>query len=113
MVAANREFARNYPVATKRALRAFLKANELCSLDPQGSARLLVEKGYESNYSYALQTLQDIPYGTWRNYDPEDTLRFYSLRFRDAGMIRNTPQDIIVKGTDWRFLNELRQELKA
>ena len=31
MVAANREFVRKYPVATKRALRAILKATDICA----------------------------------------------------------------------------------
>ena len=113
MVGAHREFVQNYPIATKRALRAILKANQLCSLEPKRMARFLVDGGYESNYDYALQTLQDVPYGAWRTYDPEDTLRFYSLRLRDAGMVKSTPQEIIARGTDWRFLDELKNELKA
>ena len=64
-------------------------------------------------YDYALQTLIEVPYGTWRDYDPEDTLRFYALRLHEAGMIRSGPNTIIAEGTDWRFLNELRRELKA
>jgi NitT/TauT family transport system substrate-binding protein len=28
-------------------------------------------------------------------------------------MIKFTPQKIIADGTDWRFLNELRRELKV
>jgi len=28
-------------------------------------------------------------------------------------MIKSSPQKIIAEGTDWRFLNELRRELKA
>jgi NitT/TauT family transport system substrate-binding protein len=28
-------------------------------------------------------------------------------------MIKSTPQKIIAQGTDWRFLNELKKELKA
>jgi len=28
-------------------------------------------------------------------------------------MIRSSPQKIIAQGTDWRFLNELKKELKA
>jgi hypothetical protein len=47
-----------------------------------------------------------------REYDPEDTVRFYALRLREAGMIRSTPQKIIAQGTDWQFLNELKKELK-
>jgi NitT/TauT family transport system substrate-binding protein len=28
-------------------------------------------------------------------------------------MIKSTPQKLIAQGTDWRFLNELKKELKA
>ena len=54
-----------------------------------------------------------MPYSKWREYDPEDTVRFYALRLREAGMIKSSPQKIIAEGTDWRFLNELERELKA
>ena len=30
-----------------------------------------------------------------------------------SGMIKSTPQQIIAEGTDWRFLNEIKRELKA
>jgi NitT/TauT family transport system substrate-binding protein len=49
----------------------------------------------------------------WRVYDPEDSVRFYALRLREAGMIKSTPQRLIAQGTDWRFLNELKKELKG
>ena len=45
--------------------------------------------------------------------DAEDTVRFYALRLHEAGMIKSDPNTIIAKGTDWRFLNELKRELKA
>ena len=106
------EFIRKYPVATKRALRAILKAADLCAREPERAARFLVDKGYTQSYDYALQTMQDVVYGKWREYDPEDTVRFYALRLHEAGMIKSTPQKIIAQGTDWRFLNELKQELK-
>jgi hypothetical protein len=32
---------------------------------------------------------------------------------RDVGLIKSTPQKIIADGTDWRFLDELKRELKA
>ena len=51
--------------------------------------------------------------GRWREADPEDTLRFHALRLHELGMIKNTPQKIIAQGTDWRFLKELKRELKA
>ena len=60
-----------------------------------------------------LQALGELPYDKWREYDPEDTLRFYALRLHEAGMIKSTPQRIIAEGTDWRFLTEVRRELKA
>jgi NitT/TauT family transport system substrate-binding protein len=66
-----------------------------------------------ARYETTIQTLREIPYGTWREYSPEDALRFYALRMRDVGMLNSTPQQIIAKGTDWRFLNELKRELKA
>jgi NitT/TauT family transport system substrate-binding protein len=69
--------------------------------------------GAGSRYEYALQTLTEIQYRAWRNYDPADTMRFYALLLREAGMIRSTPREIIAQGTDWRFLNELKRELKA
>jgi NitT/TauT family transport system substrate-binding protein len=111
IVGANREFARRHPIATKRALRAILKAVQFCSAEPERAARLVADKGYR--YDYALQTMKEIRYAKWREYDPEDAIRFYSLRLREAGFIRATPNRIIAEGTDWRFFNELKRELKG
>jgi NitT/TauT family transport system substrate-binding protein len=113
MVAGNREFVRTRPVATKRALRAILKAADICALEPERAARFLVDKEYVQRYDYALQVMQELPYGKWREYDPEDTIRFYALRLHEAGMIKSTPQKLIAQGTDWRFFNELKKELKG
>ena len=113
MVIGNREFVRKHPVATKRALRAILKGVEICAVEPERAARLLVDKGYTKQYDYALQSLKEIPYGRWREYDPEDTVRFYSLRLHEAGLIKSSPQKIIAQGTDWRIWKELKKELKA
>jgi NitT/TauT family transport system substrate-binding protein len=111
MVVASRDFVNNNPVATKRALRAILQATDSVAREPERAARLMVDKGYTPNYAYALKAMQDIPYNKWREYDPADTLRFYALRLRDAGMIKSSPDELIAKGTDWRFLNELKKEL--
>jgi NitT/TauT family transport system substrate-binding protein len=113
MVIGNREFVRKHPVATKRALRAILKGVEICAVEPERAARLVVDKGYTKQYEFALQSLKEIPYGRWREYDPEDTVRFYSLRLHEAGMIKSSPQKIIAQGTDWQFLRELKKELKG
>jgi NitT/TauT family transport system substrate-binding protein len=113
MVAGNREFVRKYPAATKRALRAVLKAVNICAVEPDQAARSLVDKKYTANYDSVLQVLNELPYGKWREYDPEDTVRFYALRMNEVGMIRASPQKIIAQGTDWRFLRELKKELKT
>jgi NitT/TauT family transport system substrate-binding protein len=110
---AHSEFVQRYPIATKRVLRAILKGADLCASDPSRAARMIVDGGFTSSYEYASQTLSELPYGVWREYDPEDTLRFYALRLREVGMIKATPQKIIAEGADWRFLNELKRELKA
>jgi NitT/TauT family transport system substrate-binding protein len=111
MLVGNVDFVRSNPVATKRVVRAILRATELCASDPTLAAQRLVERKYVSRYDYALQTLQDVPYGKWRDYDPEDTVRFYALRLHEIGMIRSSPHKIVVNGTDWRFLNEVKREL--
>jgi NitT/TauT family transport system substrate-binding protein len=115
MLAGNRDFVRRHPVATKRAMRAILKAADLCASEPACAARLLVDGGFTPSYDDALQTLKlkDVAYDRWREYDPEDTIRFYTLRMRDAGFIKSTPHQIIAENTDWRFLDELERELKA
>jgi NitT/TauT family transport system substrate-binding protein len=113
VVAGNREFVRKHRVATKRAVRAILKAADLCGREPERAARLLIGKGHTNNYEHLLQALKEIPYGNWREYNPEDTMRFYALRLHEVGMIKSSPQKIIAEGTDWRFLNEIKKELKG
>jgi NitT/TauT family transport system substrate-binding protein len=112
-VIANRDFMHRHPVATKRALRAILKATDMCAAQPERAARTIVDKGFTARYDYAVQAMTAIPYDKWRVYDPADTLRFYALRLREAGMIESTPQKILASGTDWRFLDELKKELKG
>jgi NitT/TauT family transport system substrate-binding protein len=113
MLAGRSEFVRKYPIATKRVTRAILKAADLCATEPARAARLLVDGGFTERYDYALQTLSGLPYDKWRDFDAEDTIRFYALRLRETGFIKSSPQKIITDGTDWRFLNELKRELKA
>jgi len=112
MLAGNREFVRRHPVATKRALRAILKAADVCGTAPEQAARFIVDKGFTPRYDYALQAIKDLPYGQWREYSPEDTVRFYALRLHEVGMLKSSSQRLIAQGTDWRFFSELKQELK-
>jgi NitT/TauT family transport system substrate-binding protein len=109
----NRDFVRDHPIATKRYLRAILKAADICATEPERAAQQLVDGGFTERYDYALQTLTELPYASWREFDPEDSLRFYALRLHDVDMIKSSPNALIAQGTDWRFLNELKRELKA
>jgi NitT/TauT family transport system substrate-binding protein len=113
MVGAHRDFVQKHPMATKRALRAILKAADICAMDPERAAGFIVSRGYTGAQHYAAQALREIPYARWREYDPEDTVRFYALRLHEVGMIKSTPQQLIAQGTDWRFFNELKRELKG
>jgi NitT/TauT family transport system substrate-binding protein len=109
-VVANRDFVQKNPIATKRALRSILKATDVCALQPDRAARFLVDKGFTDNFDYALEAMQDIPFNRWREYDPIDTMRFYALRLREAGLIKSSPDEIIGRVTDWRFLDEIKKE---
>ena len=113
LLAANREYIRKYPVATKRVLRAIMKAADFCASDPTRVARQIVDSGFTPSYDYALQTLKEIPYARWREYDPEDAVRFYALRLREAGLVKSNPNKILTDGADWRHWNELKRELKS
>lgn len=113
MISATTDYVNRYPIATKRVLRAILKTADLCVSDPEWVAQQMVDRDFVPSYDYALQTLKEIRYDRWREFDPEDSLRFYALRMQETGMIKSSPQEIIAEGTDWRFLNELKRELKG
>jgi NitT/TauT family transport system substrate-binding protein len=113
MISANPDYVSKYPVATKRILRAMLKAADLCASNPTLVAQQLVDRGFLPSYDYAAQTLVDIRYDRWREYDSEASLLFYALRMHEIGAIKSSPEKIIADGTDWRFLNELKRELKT
>jgi NitT/TauT family transport system substrate-binding protein len=111
-LATRRDYVARKPIATKRVIRAMLKAADLCASEPEWAARRLVDGGFVDNYEYALQTLNDNPYAHWRDYDAEDTVRFYALRLHEVG-VKKLRQRIIADGTDFRFFYEVKRELKA
>jgi NitT/TauT family transport system substrate-binding protein len=112
MLAGHSEYVAKYPVATKRAVRALLKAVDLCATNPDEVARIATGSGRSSQY--ALQTISsDVRYDRWRDFDPDDTLRFYALRMQETGLIAVSPAEILERGADWRFFNELKKELKT
>jgi len=113
MTVASREFVRKHPVATKRALRAIVKATDVCAAEPEQVARILIDRGFAKNYDATLQVLREVPYRRWREYDSADTIRFMALRMHEAGVIKSSPQKLIAEGTDWSFLNKLKTEFKG
>ena len=46
MLFGSREFVRDHPIATKRYLRALLKAADLCAAEPERAAQRLVDGGF-------------------------------------------------------------------
>jgi NitT/TauT family transport system substrate-binding protein len=114
MLAGTNEFVQRYPVATKRVLRALLKAVDFCQSDPEAAVKTVVASGFGSREDYIREAFgTEVLYDKWREYDPEDSIRFYALRLQETGLIKADPQKIIANGTDWRFLDELKQELKT
>jgi NitT/TauT family transport system substrate-binding protein len=110
------DFVRRYPIATKRVVRAVVRATEICAAKPDWVAQRLMDRGFVYGYAligqdYVRQGVVEVDYRSWRDYDLEDTVRFYALRLRELGMIKSSPDKIIATGTDWRFIKEVRQEL--
>jgi NitT/TauT family transport system substrate-binding protein len=106
----NVDFVRRNPMATKRVVRAMMRATDICAAKPDWVAQRLVDHGFTPRYDYARQGLDDVSYRSWRDYDSEDAVRFYALRLRELGMIKSSPDKIIATGTDWRFIKEVRRE---
>ena len=111
MLIGNVDFVRRNPIATKRVVRAMMRATDICAAKPDWVAQRLVDRGLTPRYDYARQGLDDVSYRAWREYDAEDAVRFWALRLREIGMIKSSPDKIIATGTDWRFLKEVRKEL--
>jgi NitT/TauT family transport system substrate-binding protein len=113
MLYGNAEFVRKNPIATMRVLRAVLKASDLCAAQPEAAAKTLVDNKVIDDYDRAVEVIRELPYDRWREYDPEDTMRFYALGLHEAGLVKSAPNKVIADGTDWRFLNEVKRGLKG
>jgi NitT/TauT family transport system substrate-binding protein len=117
MVTGNRDFVEKHPAATKRALRAILKATDLCAREPERAARYLVDNGLTTaegvtfDYDNTLHAVMHLSSGAWREFNPEDTVRFHALRLKEAGLVKSTPDELVARATDWRYLNEIKREL--
>jgi NitT/TauT family transport system substrate-binding protein len=113
MITGHKDFVQKNPIATRRALRAILRANDIVANDPELALRTLMKKKIwtKSETKYIFQALKEIPYAKWRDYNPEETIRFYALRLREVGLIETLPEEFIEKHTDWSHLDSLKQEL--
>ena len=111
MLIGNVDFVRRNPIATKRVVRAMMRATDVCAAKPDWVAQRLVDRDVWPRYDYVRQGLDDVSYRVWRDYDSEDAVRFYALRMHELGMIKSSPDKIIAAGTDWRFIKEVRREL--
>jgi NitT/TauT family transport system substrate-binding protein len=110
---ANRDWLKNHPVAAKRALRAMMKGADVVDKDPEGTARFMVDRSYTNNFDYTCDLLKEMPYDAWRDYDPVDSVNFYALRLKEAGLIDATPEQILERGTDFRYLDQIRKQLRS
>jgi len=113
MATGSRDFVEKHPAATKRALRAILKGADVCAREPERAARYLVDRGF-TVFPYdegLIDGIHALSYASWREFNPEDTMRFYALRLREAGLVKSTPDGLIARATDWHFLEEIKREL--
>ncbi|HEY2831129.1 MAG TPA: ABC transporter substrate-binding protein [Sporichthyaceae bacterium] len=107
----HRSWMEKNPVATEAALRAVLKGADAVAKDPSAAAHTLVAHGFTPNEGYAHTALHQMPYHIWRDFDPEDSVRFYTLRLKEAGIIDRTPAQIIKQATNFSYLAQLKLEL--
>src|SRR5262249_57322926 len=95
MLAAHRDYVRRHPVATKRVLRAIIKATNLCAVQPERVAQHIVDGGFTPRYDFALQSLKEIPYAKWRDYESGDHVPVFSSRSRTGALVHASPHKII------------------
>ena len=113
MILGRRDFIRNNPIATRKVIRSILRANDLVSQDPEMAAQLLVDRKLSKadDQEFMAQALREIPYDKWKDYGPEDTIRFWAVRLNELGIIKHSPQDFISKNTDWSHIASLKKEM--
>ena len=111
----NRDWARRYPIATKRVTRAVLRACDAVKKDRAYAAREYVARFVAAprpnEVEIVSEVIRDLSYD-WRELDPEETLRFFALRLADAKLVKMTSQQIIAQGSDFAYMRQLRTELK-
>jgi NitT/TauT family transport system substrate-binding protein len=113
MILGRRDFIKNNPVATRKVIRSILRANDMVAQDPEMAAQMLVDWKLRKpdDQKFVAQAFREIPYDKWRDYSPEDTIRFWALRLKELGIIQYSPQEIIDRNTDWSHVSSLKNEM--
>ena len=113
MIIGRRDFIKNNPIATRKVIRSILRANDMVAQDPAMAAQMLIDWKLRKadDQKFVAQAFSEIPYDKWKDYSPEDTIRFWALRLKELGIIKYTPQEVISKNTDWSHLASLKKEL--
>jgi NitT/TauT family transport system substrate-binding protein len=107
---ANRDWARQNPVATKRVTRAVLKATDRAAQNHALAAHESVAGGFPKEESLVVAAMAMCTYN-WRDVEPTETARFFGLRLAEAKVIKSTPQQLIDTGTDFTWMRQLRSQL--
>ncbi len=112
-VTGSREFVRSIRSRPSARCGRSSRAPTCAPPSPSAWRACWCDRKYTARYDYLVQVLKELPYGKWREYDPEDTIRFYALRLHEAGMVKSSPQKLIAQASDWRILTELKKELRG
>ena len=88
LIAKTRDFLGPYLVGAKPAIRALLKAANLCTKEPEAGVRVLVNRGFEPRYDVIVKVLEEVHYLSWRDTHPKGALHFLGLRLHEAGLPR-------------------------
>ena len=91
LLAGYRPFVEANPAATKRVVRAVLKAADLCAGEPERVARQLGRGRIRRELRLRPPIAARGAVPEWRDYDPEDSVRFYALRLHEAGIVKSSP----------------------
>ena len=114
MLSATADFVREHPIATKRVLRAILKATDLCATEPERAAQTAGRWRVHDALRLRAPDADRAPLRpAGASSTPRTRCASIALRLHEVGMIKSSPNAILAEGTDWRFLNELKRELKA
>ena len=108
---ARRQFVEDNPVATRRTVRALMRALNRGASDPGAMAQTMLDASWVVRKDYANRTVAELTLDAWRTHDLADAMRFYGLLLHEAGLVKSTPEQLIQRGTDLTFFNELKEEL--